>query len=77
MDDPRGRAWGGYERMVEEGRFTWGLPFWEQPRWRRDAMMCAGVRAAFVASQEAALAQEYGFTDVDGKRPRPLTLADV
>jgi NAD(P)-dependent dehydrogenase (short-subunit alcohol dehydrogenase family) len=25
----------------------------------------------------AALAQEYGFTDIDGKSPRPLTLADV
>jgi NAD(P)-dependent dehydrogenase (short-subunit alcohol dehydrogenase family) len=25
----------------------------------------------------AALAQEYGFTDVDGKTPRPLTLGDV
>lgn len=25
----------------------------------------------------AALAREYGFTDVDGKTPRPLTLADV
>lgn len=25
----------------------------------------------------AALAQEYGFTDVDGKRPRPLTLDEV
>lgn len=25
----------------------------------------------------AALAQEYGFTDVDGKSPRPLTLNDV
>lgn len=25
----------------------------------------------------AALAQEYGFTDIDGKQPRPLTLADV
>jgi NAD(P)-dependent dehydrogenase (short-subunit alcohol dehydrogenase family) len=25
----------------------------------------------------AALAQEYGFTDVDGTTPRPLTLADV
>jgi dehydrogenase/reductase SDR family protein 1 len=23
-------AWGGYERMVEQGRFTWQLPFWEQ-----------------------------------------------
>ena len=25
----------------------------------------------------AALATEYGFTDLDGKTPRPLTLADV
>jgi hypothetical protein len=25
----------------------------------------------------AELAIEYGFTDVDGKTPRPLTLADV
>ena len=25
----------------------------------------------------AALAQEYGFTDIDEKQPRPLTLADV
>ena len=25
----------------------------------------------------AALAEEYGFTDVDGRRPRPLTLNDV
>jgi NAD(P)-dependent dehydrogenase (short-subunit alcohol dehydrogenase family) len=47
-------AWGGYERMVEEGRFTWPLPFWEQPRWRWSAMMDSGVRAAFVGSQEAA-----------------------
>ena len=47
-------AWGGYERMVEDGRFTWALPFWQQPRWRWDAMMTAGVRAAFVASQIAA-----------------------
>lgn len=47
-------VWGGYERMVEGGKFTWGAPFWEQPRWRWDAMMNAGVRAAFVASQLAA-----------------------
>ena len=40
--------------MVEDGRFTWALPFWEQPRWRWDAMITAGVRAAFVASQLAA-----------------------
>jgi dehydrogenase/reductase SDR family member 1 len=48
-------AWGGYERMVEDGQFTWPLPFWEQPRWRWDAMLGVGVRAAFVASQHAAL----------------------
>ena len=47
-------AWGGYERMVEGGRFTWAAPFWEQPRWRWEAMMTAGVRAAFVAGQLAA-----------------------
>jgi NAD(P)-dependent dehydrogenase (short-subunit alcohol dehydrogenase family) len=47
-------AWGGYERMVEDGRFTWGLPFWQQPLWRWDAMLGAGVRAALVASQHAA-----------------------
>lgn len=47
-------AWGGYESMVELGRFTWSDPFWEQPAWRWDAMMTAGVRAAFVAGQHAA-----------------------
>ncbi|MDH5315528.1 MAG: SDR family NAD(P)-dependent oxidoreductase [Gemmatimonadota bacterium] len=47
-------AWGGYENMVEDGQFTWPAPFWEQPLWRWDAMMTAGVRASFVASQYAA-----------------------
>ncbi len=47
-------AWGGYERMVEGGAFTWAAPFWEQPLWRWDAMLGAGVRAAFVASAHAA-----------------------
>ena len=47
-------AWGGYERMVEGGQFTWPAPFWEQPAWRWEAMMTAGVRAAFVAGQHAA-----------------------
>jgi dehydrogenase/reductase SDR family protein 1 len=23
-------VWGGYERMVEDGTFTWTKPFWEQ-----------------------------------------------
>jgi NAD(P)-dependent dehydrogenase (short-subunit alcohol dehydrogenase family) len=47
-------AWGGYERMVENGAFTWPLPFWEQPAHRWTAMMDAGVRAAFMASAHAA-----------------------
>ena len=47
-------AWGGYEQMVEDGKFTWGLPFWEQPAHRWTSMMDVGVRAAFVASSEAA-----------------------
>jgi dehydrogenase/reductase SDR family member 1 len=47
-------AWGGYERMSEDGKFTWGLPFWEQPAHRWTSMMDAGVRAAFVAASHAA-----------------------
>jgi dehydrogenase/reductase SDR family protein 1 len=47
-------AWGGYERMVEDGKFTWPLPFWEQPQHRWTGMLDAGVRAAFVASSLAA-----------------------
>ena len=47
-------AWGGYERMVEGGEFTWPRPFWQQPAWRWDSMFAAGVRAAYVASAHAA-----------------------
>jgi NAD(P)-dependent dehydrogenase (short-subunit alcohol dehydrogenase family) len=47
-------AWGGYERMMEDGQFTWPRPFWQQPLWRWSAMMDAGVRAAYVASHHAA-----------------------
>lgn len=47
-------AWGGYERMLEDGQFTWPLPFWEQPLHRWTGMLDAGVRAAFVASSLAA-----------------------
>jgi NAD(P)-dependent dehydrogenase (short-subunit alcohol dehydrogenase family) len=47
-------AWGGYERMMESGQFTWALPFWEQPPHRWTSMLDAGVRAAFVASSQAA-----------------------
>ncbi len=47
-------AWGGYERMMENGAFTWGLPFWEQPSHRWAGMIDAGVRAAFTVSARAA-----------------------
>jgi NAD(P)-dependent dehydrogenase (short-subunit alcohol dehydrogenase family) len=47
-------AWGGYERMVEHDRFTWAVPFWEQPSHRWSGMMDAGVRAAFVCASHAA-----------------------
>lgn len=47
-------SWGGYERMMEDGKFTWGLPFWEQPAHRWTSMLDAGVRAAFVAASHAA-----------------------
>ncbi|HMD48918.1 MAG TPA: SDR family NAD(P)-dependent oxidoreductase [Bryobacteraceae bacterium] len=47
-------AWGGYERMLEDGEFTWEYPFWDQPEHRWPSMLDAGVRAAFVASSHAA-----------------------
>lgn len=47
-------AWGGYERMIEEGQFTWNLPFGQQPTHRWSSMMDAGVRAAFFTSARAA-----------------------
>ncbi len=47
-------AWGGYEKMLENGQFTWPLPFWEQPEHRWASMMDAGVRAAFVSACHAA-----------------------
>ncbi|HLI66348.1 MAG TPA: SDR family NAD(P)-dependent oxidoreductase [Caulobacteraceae bacterium] len=47
-------AWGGYEHMVEHGRFTWGAPFWEQPAHRWAGMIDGGLRCAFIASAEAA-----------------------
>jgi dehydrogenase/reductase SDR family member 1 len=46
-------AWGGYERMVEDGEFTWLAPFWGQPMHRWASMMDGGVRAAFVCSAHA------------------------
>ena len=47
-------AWGGYEKMVENGQFTWNVPFWQQPIHRWSSMMDAGVRAAFFTSAYAA-----------------------
>ena len=47
-------VWDGYQRIVENGQFTWGNPFWQQPIWRWDAMFHGGVRAHFVASHFAA-----------------------
>lgn len=47
-------AWGGYERMAENGQFTWLAPFWRQPEHRWTSMMDAGVRAAFVSASHAA-----------------------
>lgn len=130
-------VWDGYERMVEANEFTWPNPFWLQPVWRWEAMMAAGVRAGFVASQladhgvavvsiypglvrtetvlaagvfdrsnsespeflgravaalandtkamrhsgkvlvAAQLGKDYGFKDIDGKSPIPITLADA
>lgn len=61
INDEQGRldilvnnVWGGYENMMENGQFTWPLPFWQQPLWRWDAMFQAGVRAHYAASQLAA-----------------------
>lgn len=51
-------VWAGYQYMVEDNGkewvWTWDKPFWEQPRWRWDAMFDAGVRARYVCSQLAA-----------------------
>src|SRR5258706_4211497 len=46
-------SWGGYERMMDGGQFTWGLPFWQQPAHRWSSMMDAGVRAAWAVSSRA------------------------
>ncbi len=47
-------VWGGYEYMLENNRFTWAEPFWNQPLWRWDAMFQAGVRAHYTSSIHAA-----------------------
>lgn len=47
-------AWGGYERMSEDGKFTWALPFWEQPLHRWQSMVDGGLRTIFTCSAAAA-----------------------
>lgn len=47
-------AWGGYEKMVEEGTYTWEKKFWEQPDHRWTSMMDVGVRTAFLCSRHCA-----------------------
>jgi NAD(P)-dependent dehydrogenase (short-subunit alcohol dehydrogenase family) len=47
-------AWGGYERMSDNGAFTWSLPFWEQPAHRWESMVDGGLRATFACSAAAA-----------------------
>ncbi|MCG2584248.1 SDR family NAD(P)-dependent oxidoreductase [Massilia sp. TS11] len=47
-------VWGGSEAMMDNGEFTWGLPFWQQKPNRWDAMFDVGPRAHFVASGLAA-----------------------
>lgn len=46
-------SWGGYAQMMEDGKFTWSLPFWQQPSHRWTSMMDAGVRAAWAVSARA------------------------
>lgn len=46
-------VWGGYDRMMDQGEFTWPRPFWQQPLWRWDSMFAGGVRAHYQASQLA------------------------
>lgn len=47
-------AWGGYENMIEDGKFTWGNKFWDQPIWRWDKIFNIGVRTVFINSKYAA-----------------------
>jgi NAD(P)-dependent dehydrogenase (short-subunit alcohol dehydrogenase family) len=47
-------AWAGYERMVEDGQFTWSRPFWDQPLHRWTNMIDGGVRSAFVTAARVA-----------------------
>src|SRR5260370_6968336 len=37
-------VWGGNERMVEDGNFTWSKPFWQHPLWRWPPMSPPAAR---------------------------------
>jgi NAD(P)-dependent dehydrogenase (short-subunit alcohol dehydrogenase family) len=48
-------AWGGYEQRLDQPETGFfGVPFWNQPLWRWEAMFTAGVRAHFLAARHAA-----------------------
>lgn len=69
------------ERIMEFARGR-DLPNSESPDFtgRAVAALAAdpdAIRHSGKALIVAAVAQEYGFTDIDGSTPRPLTLADV
>lgn len=53
LDILANNAWGGYERMFEDGKYTNEVAFWLQPMWRWDAMFDPGVRGTLRASQLA------------------------
>lgn len=48
-------AWGGYERMTEDGQHTWPLPFWQQPSHWWGSMLDTGARSAFATAHTAPL----------------------
>lgn len=69
------------EKVMEAGAFL-DLSNSESPQFvgRAVAALASDSNAMQRSGQvlvAAALAHEYGFTDVDGKQPHPLTLADV
>ena len=68
-------VWGGYERMIDNGAFS--RPTSSAGPWRpwRRILMSFVIAARWSLPQR--WRQSNGFTDLDGKTPRPLTLADV
>lgn len=69
------------EKVMESAAFL-DLSNSESPQFigRAVAALATDPRATEKSGQvvvAASLAREYGFTDIDGKRPRPLTLEEV